>query len=101
MGIDTFDGIDWFEDFSDVIVAQQNKIAGPTYGSWQTSSGRGEPVIITEWALLTLEKAAPPPRPTPTPEAVPILTPIGLIALIGLLSVVAIATIRIGIKKRR
>ncbi len=61
MGIDTFDGIDWFEDISDVIVAQQNKIAGPTNGSWQSSSGRGEPVIITTWALLTLEKVAPPP----------------------------------------
>jgi hypothetical protein len=63
MGIDTFGAgpIDWFEDFSDAIVAQQDKTAGPTYGSWQNSSGRGEPVIITEWALLTLEKVAPPP----------------------------------------
>jgi hypothetical protein len=60
MGIDTFDGIDWFEDFADVIVAQQDKTPGPTYGSWQQDSGRGEPVIITEWALLTLEKVAPP-----------------------------------------
>jgi hypothetical protein len=62
MGIDTFGAgpIDWFEDFSDAIVAQQDKTVGPTYGSWQSSSGRGEPVIITEWALLTLEKIAPP-----------------------------------------
>jgi len=60
MGIDTFDSIDWFEDFSDVIVAQQDKTPGPTYGSWQSCSGRGEPIIITEWALLTLEKVAPP-----------------------------------------
>lgn len=65
MGIDIFDGIDWFEDFSDVIVAQQDKTPGPTYGSWQNSSGRGEPVIITEWALLTLEKVAPPPQVIP------------------------------------
>jgi hypothetical protein len=61
MDIDTFDSIDWFEDFSDVIVAQQNKTAGPNYGSWQNSSGRGEPVIITEWAMLTLQRVAPPP----------------------------------------
>jgi hypothetical protein len=60
MGIDTFDTIDWFADFSDAIVAQQDKTPGPTYGSWQHSSGRGDPVIITEWALLTLEKVAPP-----------------------------------------
>ena len=66
MGIDTFDGIDWFEEFSDVIVAQQDKTAGPTNGSWQSSSGRGEPVIITIWALLTLEKVAPPPPINPS-----------------------------------
>jgi hypothetical protein len=63
MGIDTFDSIDWFEGFSDAIVAQQDKTPGMTYGSWQHTSGIGEPVIITEWALLTLEKVAPP-----TPE---------------------------------
>ncbi|NOR48626.1 MAG: VPXXXP-CTERM sorting domain-containing protein, partial [Methanosarcinaceae archaeon] len=66
MGIDTFGGIDWFEDISDVIVAQQDKTAGPTNGSWQTSSGRGEPVIITTWALLTLEKVVPPPPINPS-----------------------------------
>jgi len=60
MGIHTFDSIDWFEDFSDAIVAQQDKTPGPTYGSWQHSSGVGEPLIITEWALLTLERVAPP-----------------------------------------
>jgi hypothetical protein len=64
MGIDTFDSIDWFANFSDAIVAQQDKTPGPTYGSWQHCSGRGDPVIITEWALLTLEKVAPP-RLTP------------------------------------
>ncbi len=69
MGIDTFDGIDWFEDFSDVIVAQQNKVPGPTNGSWQSSSGRGDPVIITEWALLTLEKVAPERVRYPTDDS--------------------------------
>ncbi len=54
MGIDTFDGIDWYEDFSDVIVAQQQ-----ADGSWNDSSGRGNPTIITTWALLTLEKSSP------------------------------------------
>lgn len=63
MGIDTFGDpeIDWFEDLSDVIVAQQNKDIGPNYGSWKISSGRGNPTIITTWALLTLEKVSPPP----------------------------------------
>jgi hypothetical protein len=56
MGVEIFNAIDWFEDFSDVIVAQQ---AGD--GSWPISSGRGNPTIITAWALLVLEKSAPPP----------------------------------------
>ena len=61
ININTFDSIDWFEDFSDVIVAQQDKTPGPTYGSWQSGAGRGGPVILTEWALLTLERVAPIP----------------------------------------
>ena len=58
MGVDTFGDseIDWFEDFTDAIVDQQE-----ADGSWILSSGRGNPVIITEWALLVLEKASPPP----------------------------------------
>lgn len=58
-GINTFNSIDWFEDFAEKIVAQQWTVAGPDYGSWQSSSGRGNPTIITAWALLTLEKVAP------------------------------------------
>ena len=61
MGVETFDSIDWYADFADRIVAQQVTTPGPTYGSWQISSGRGNPTIITAWALLTLEKTAPPP----------------------------------------
>jgi len=59
MGIDTFDGIDWFKDFSDAIIDEQVKTPGPTNGSWQQSSGRGDAILITEWALLTLERIAP------------------------------------------
>jgi len=62
MGINTFSSIDWYEDFSDVIVAQQYMVAGPDYGSWQSSSGRGNPTIITAWALLILERAARAPE---------------------------------------
>ena len=105
MGIDTFDGIDWFEDFSDAIVTQQDKTVGSTYGSWQTTSGRGEPVINTEWALLTLEKVAPPsvdpeepcvpvPVGPDTSANVPVLTPVGMLALIGLLGFIGAGVIR-------
>jgi hypothetical protein len=62
--IDDFNAIDWFADFSDAIVAQQIAQDHPDpniRGSWQSSSGRGNPTLITAWALLTLEKASPPP----------------------------------------
>lgn len=61
MGIDYIDGADWFEEFATVILAQQELTdpLSPNYGSWQASSGRGTPVTITLWALLTLEKIAP------------------------------------------
>lgn len=59
-GIDTFGdpAIDWFEEFSDAIVAEQDVVSGGWLlpGSWEGS----ESVINTEWALLTLEKVAPP-----------------------------------------
>jgi hypothetical protein len=60
MGITTLPGgIDWYADFSDKIVTQQD-----VSGAWLYSSERGDPCIITAWALLTLEKVAPP-RLTP------------------------------------
>jgi len=86
-------GYDWQTEFEDAIVAQQN-----ADGSW-TGCLWGDPILCTEWALLTLQKAAPPPRPTPPPAPVPTLTPIGLIALVGLLSVVIAMSIKI--RKRR
>jgi len=58
-GIETFDSINWFEDFALEILSEQILTVGPDYGSWQYSSGRGVPIIITEWALLILEKSAP------------------------------------------
>lgn len=89
LDIHTTCGHDWQADFEDAIVAQQNP-----NGSWSGCEW-GDPVLCTAWALLTLQKAAPPPKPTPEP--VPAITPNGLIALIGLLSIVAAISIR---KKR-
>jgi len=68
-GIEEIDGIDWQADFETVLLAQQN-----LDGSWPNAPLFGAPdgtpwdwdtdqIISTEWALLTLEKAAPPPRP--------------------------------------
>lgn len=46
---------DWFEEFSTVIVDQQN-----IDGSW-SGCNWGNPTLCTVWALLTLEKITPPP----------------------------------------
>jgi len=86
-------GYDWQAEFEDAIVAQQNPD-----GSWSGCKW-GDPILCTEWALLTLQKAAPPPKPAPAP--VPTLTPVGLIAMIGLLSVIAAISIRTSIRKKR
>ena len=65
---DTIAEHDWYEEFADVLVNQQNMPAGywassPAYvwycdGSWGTMSGE---ILSTVWALLILEKIAPPP----------------------------------------
>ncbi len=56
--IDQIDGIDWFDEVSDTIVAQQhaNGSWGPSF--WDNWAG-GDTVLTTCWALLTLQKAAP------------------------------------------
>ena len=59
LDIDMIDGISWFDEFSDVLVAQQNPD-----GSWPTCMwDDGQLILSTEWALLTLQKAPPPPPP--------------------------------------
>jgi len=66
IGLDEIPGVsDWYQDLADVIVYQQN-----SDGSWRSSpsyvwpegyyGSMSGPVLATEWALLTLEKAAPP-----------------------------------------
>ena len=50
--IDTIDSIDWFCDFSNVLVDQQNP-----GGSWDGADW-GNDVLNTTWAILTLQKAA-------------------------------------------
>ena len=90
MGVDLLDtdgdgnrDNDWFnqeppvspaEDFASVLVAQQITTHGDInsdgiddYGSWPQSNWDYEDnrIISTAWALLTLEKIAPPPEMTP------------------------------------
>jgi hypothetical protein len=55
LGLDTVGGIDWYRDLCGLLVAQQNPD-----GSW--SGATSDLVVLnTEWATLTLERAAPPP----------------------------------------
>jgi len=62
-------GIDWFEDFSDVLVDQQNNDGSwpnaTMFGNWMDGrpwpgSWDNDHILSTEWALLTLQKVAPP-----------------------------------------
>lgn len=57
---------DWFnqeptaspsEDFASVLVAQQDSVSG----AWPGTCNWGNQMLCTAWALLTLERVAPPP----------------------------------------
>jgi len=58
LNIETIGGIDWYDEMSDMIVATQN-----ADGSWP-SDGWGDPQLTTCWAMLMLQKVAPPSPPT-------------------------------------
>ena len=62
LGIDMVGPYDWYEEFSDVIVANQNPDGSWIQGGYPT----GYPYLPTMWAMLTLLKAVPEP---PTPPA--------------------------------
>ena len=55
LGIDLIDGIDWFDEVSDSIVATQhaNGSWGPDF--WDVWAD-GDTILTTTWALLTLQK---------------------------------------------
>jgi len=60
LGITTFSGHDWYQDFADVIVPQQY-----SDGHWQ-DPGAYDIILGTSWALLTLLKAHSAPCLSPT-----------------------------------
>jgi len=86
------DGIYWQDDFDDAIVTQQadgHWSDCPRY-CWDTVPGDCEPatdILCTAWALLTLEKAVPPPpeeppeEPPQAPPGIPTLSYWGIIAM--------------------
>jgi len=62
---DTIDGIDWYDEFTDAIVAQQN-----SSGFWPRDVWAQSLNTSTVWALHTLEKITPIAPPTPGPGGV-------------------------------
>jgi hypothetical protein len=59
-GIDLIDGIDWFDEVSDTIVATQHPNGSWGPDVWDCWPGVGcDSVLSTAWALLTLQKVAP------------------------------------------
>jgi hypothetical protein len=62
LGVDIINGIDWFDEISTALVAEQNQDpASPNYGSWPSTCAWGNNILCTAWALLTLEKVTTPP----------------------------------------
>lgn len=62
LGIDSVGTYDWFDEFSDVIVDNQNADGSWTQGGYPPSYPN---MLPTTWAMLTLLKAVPEP-PTPS-----------------------------------
>lgn len=84
---------DWYQEFADIIVDQQNP-----GGSWPASDW-GDELLNTLWALLTLEKITPI-RPPPVGGTVYPTDKLGLYAMVGVPATLALALIALAITKR-
>ena len=62
--------VDWFDEFSTIIVDSQNL----TDGSWPWDNW-GDEILSTAWALLALEKVAPPAEIEVTVDIKPMSSP--------------------------
>jgi len=91
---DDTDEHDWYQEFADVIIAQQNPD-----GSWPLGD-YGDEILNTIWALLTLEKITPPPPPPPVGGTVYAPDKTLLIAMVGTPAALALAAIALALAKR-
>lgn len=62
LGIPLIGGIDWWQEIANEIVPEQN-----ANGSWPINSYGGTFELETTWALLTMQRAVPPPNLSLTP----------------------------------
>jgi len=61
LGIETIGGFDWYKDICNILIAEQNQDGSWPKSLWDKTNSDPLPILSTEWAILTLEKAAPPP----------------------------------------
>jgi hypothetical protein len=93
LGIDSVGSYDWFDEFSDVIVDNQNVNGSWTQGGYPSSY---HDMLPTTWAMLTLLKAVPEPPVTvggtayPSNKLLLMLPWIGLAAIVGATSLLVL-----------
>ena len=85
---------DWYQEFADVIVDQQNPD-----GSWPPSDF-GDDLLNTIWALLTLEKFTSPPPPPPVGGTVHPTDKLPLYMMVGAPAALALAAIAVAFAKK-
>ncbi|MCB9570781.1 MAG: hypothetical protein H6709_01690 [Kofleriaceae bacterium] len=62
MAITDLEGHDWYREFCDQLKAEQNADGSWPPGPYEQESLGASGINSTEWALLVLERAAPPPE---------------------------------------
>ncbi len=65
MAISDLNGIDWYRQFCDQLKAEQLPDGSWPSSQWERDPVGGAGLNSTEWALLVLERAAPPPEVIP------------------------------------
>ena len=65
MAITDIGGIDWYREFCDRLIIEQRPDGSWPTAPWDNENPFAARVLSTEWALLVLERAAPPPEIIP------------------------------------
>jgi hypothetical protein len=63
-GVDKVGTHDWYQEYCDLLVSQQNADGSWPLAQYDTAASDG--ILSDTWALLILERAAPPPPPGPS-----------------------------------